>query len=183
MKQFLLGSTDIDKAKTPYVIAEIGVNHEGSLEKAYELIALAKEGGADAVKFQTYKADKIASINSPSYWDLNMIPIKNQHELFKKFDSFNEIDYRKCAEKASSVGIDFISTPFDAGAVDFLDGLVPFFKVASADITNIPMLRQIAKKGKPVVLSLAHLRFRKLRRPLESWVIMVAHRWCCFSVF
>ena len=65
----------------PYVIAEIGVNHEGSIKKAEQLIDLAKQGGADAVKFQSYKADTIASVNSPAYWDKEVNPIQNQHQL------------------------------------------------------------------------------------------------------
>ena len=73
----------------PYIIAEAGVNHEGSIELAKRLIDEAKEGGADAIKFQTYKANTIASINSPSYWDLTKEPTTSQHELFKKYDKFS----------------------------------------------------------------------------------------------
>ena len=69
MREIHLGNTTIDSIASPYIIAEIGVNHEGSLEKAKELIGLAKEGGANAAKFQTYKADSIASVHSPAYWD------------------------------------------------------------------------------------------------------------------
>ena len=71
--------------KKPYLIAEIGVNHEGSIKKAKQLIDLAKQGGANAVKFQSYKADTIASVHSPAYWDKEVNPIQNQHELFKKY--------------------------------------------------------------------------------------------------
>ena len=69
-KNLILGKRILEKDSMPYVIAEIGVNHEGSIEKAKELIDLAKEGGADAAKFQTYKAEKLASRNSPAYWDV-----------------------------------------------------------------------------------------------------------------
>ncbi len=137
----------------PYIIAEIGVNHEGSMSKAKELIELAKLGGAHAAKFQTYKANRIASKQSPAYWDLNSEATTSQFELFKKYDAFGPSDYKELAAHCESVDIDFVSTPFDADAVELLDPLIPFFKIASADITNIPLLRQIASKGKPVVLS------------------------------
>ena len=148
-----LGNRDISSRSKPYVIAEIGVNHEGSKEKALELIQLAKDGGADAAKFQTYKADKLASKNSPSYWDLSEEPTDSQYLLFKKYDSFNENDYIDLANFCKKIEIDFLSTPFDHDAVDFLDGLMPFFKVASADITNVPLLRKVASKKKPIVIS------------------------------
>lgn len=137
----------------PYVIAEIGVNHEGSLEQAKRLIELAKEGGADAAKFQTYKAGKIASRHSPAYWDTSKEPTPSQFQLFRKYDGFGPDEYVSLAEHCHRVGIQFLSTPFDAEAVEFLDPLMPFFKIASADLTNVPMLRQVAGKGKPVVLS------------------------------
>lgn len=148
-----LGSTSVSNDSQPYVIAEIGVNHGNSMDKAKELIELAKEGGANAAKFQTYKANKIASTSSPHYWDLSKEPTTSQFKLFQKFDHFNEPEYVELHDHCKEVGIDFISTPFDIDAVDFLNPLMPFFKVASADINNVPMLRHIAEKGKPVVLS------------------------------
>ena len=137
----------------PYVIAEIGVNHEGSMDKAKHLVELAKKGGADAAKFQSYKADTLASKHSPAYWDTTKEPTPSQHILFQKYDKFGLDDYIALAEHCRQVGIDFLSTPFDDAAIDFLDPLVPFFKIASADITNLPFLRKVAAKGKPVVLS------------------------------
>ena len=148
-----IGDKIINNNTLPYIIAEVGVNHEGSFEKAKELIDLAKEGGADAVKFQTYKAETLASKQSPAYWDLSKEPTASQYELFKKYDQFGEREYELLAEYCRKVGIDFLSTPFDDRAVDFLSPLMSCFKVASADITNVPLLRKIAKKGKPVLLS------------------------------
>ena len=149
----MLGKKKVSRDSGMYIIAEIGVNHGGCLNTAFELIRAAKDAGAHGAKFQTYKADKIASKHSPAYWNLEMEPTTNQHELFSKNDMFDEGDYLQCAEEAKRVGIDFLSTPFDSDAVDFLDDLMPFYKVASADITNVPMLRQIGKKGKPVIFS------------------------------
>ncbi|MFZ5447592.1 MAG: N-acetylneuraminate synthase family protein [Thermodesulfobacteriota bacterium] len=148
-----IGDQFISAASRPYVIAEIGVNHEGSLTKALELIELAHAGGADAVKFQTYKAETLASRHSPAYWDLSQEPITSQYELFKKHDRFGDREYERLAEHCRQVGIHFLSTPFDERAVDFLTPLMPCLKIASADITNVPLLRKIAAQGKPVLLS------------------------------
>ncbi len=148
-----LGSKRITKQSSPYIIAEIGVNHEGSMETAKLLIDLAKEGGADAAKFQSYKANTLASKNSPSYWDLKKEETNSQYELFKKYDSFNKDQYEELSNYCKSIEIDFLSTPFDEESLDFLSPLVPFFKIASADITNKPFLRKVAKKNKPIVLS------------------------------
>lgn len=137
----------------PYVIAEIGVNHGGSLAVAKTLIDLAREGGADAAKFQTYKAQALASAHSPAYWDRTKEPTSSQRELFAKYDMFGPDEYRALAKHCADVGVDFVSTPFDLDAVDFLDSLMPFYKVASADVTNVPLLRAIARKHKPVVMS------------------------------
>lgn len=154
MNNFIqLGSRLIDTRSKPYVIAEIGVNHEGSMEQAKRLIDQAKQGGADAAKFQSYKAGTLASKHSPSYWDTSKEPTRSQYALFQKYDSFGPDEYRALAEHCRQVGIDFLSTPFDDAAIEFLDPLVPFFKIASADLTNIPFLRKVAAKGKPVVLS------------------------------
>lgn len=148
-----LGARTVTAQGKPYVIAEIGVNHGGSLELAKRLIDLAKEGGADAAKFQTYKAATLASKHSPSYWDTSKEPTRSQFELFKKYDGFGQAEYQALARHCQAVDIDFVSTPFDAASVDFLDPLMPFYKIASADITNTPFLRQVAAKGKPVLLS------------------------------
>lgn len=148
-----LGSRVVDSLSSPYVIAEIGVNHEGSLELAKHLIDLAKASGADAAKFQTYKAETLASRHSPAYWDTTKESTLSQYELFKKFDSFGPDEYRSLAEHCAEVGIDFVSTPFDDDAVDLLNPLVTYFKIASADLTNTPLLRRVGRTAKPVVLS------------------------------
>lgn len=137
----------------PYVIAEIGVNHGGDLDLAKRLVEQAAAGGADAVKFQTYKAGKIASRHSPSYWDLSCEPTTSQYALFKKYDRFGPAEYRALAEHAAERGVVFLSTPFDLDALEILAPLVPFFKIASADITNFPLLEACAQYGKPILLS------------------------------
>ena len=153
MPQMQLGSITVGDGAPPYVVAEIGVNHEGSLERAKQMIEAAHRGGAQAAKFQTYKAETLASRHSPAYWDLSQEPSESQYALFKKHDGFGEAEYAGLAAHCRRVGIEFVSTPFDDRAVDFLDPLVPFFKVASADLTNTPLLRKVGAKGKPVALS------------------------------
>lgn len=148
-----LGSRVISPIDKPYIIAEIGVNHEGSMEQAKKLIEQAKQGGADAAKFQSYKAGSLASKNSPAYWDTNKEKTQNQYALFKKYDDFGEEEYVELAKHCKKIGIEFVSTPFDDEAVEFLNPLVSFFKIASADLTNTPFLRRVASKKKPVILS------------------------------
>ncbi len=148
-----LGTTTIDNNSEPYIIADIGVNHECSLDKAKRLIDLAKEGGAHAAKFQSYKAGKLASRHSPAYWDTTKEPCLNQFDLFKKYDAFNIEDYIALAAHCQNTGIDFTSTPFDLETLEALADTLPYFKIASADITNIPLLRKAASYGKPVILS------------------------------
>jgi len=148
-----LGNRLVTSESKPYIIAEIGVNHEGSLDKAKDLIDLAKEGGANAAKFQSYKAETLASKYSPAYWDTTKEPTQSQHELFKKYDQFEPDDYISLYEHCNNNKIDFLSTPFDDDAIEYLDPMIPFFKIASADLTNIPFLRKIAAKDKPIVLS------------------------------
>ncbi|WP_298440714.1 N-acetylneuraminate synthase family protein [uncultured Ferrimonas sp.] len=153
MNKFNINGFEVGNNLSPYIIAEIGVNHEGSMDTAKRLILEAKQGGAHAAKFQSYKAGKIASKNSPAYWDQSKEPTDSQFKLFQKYDSFGEDEYKELADYCNSIGIDFMSTPFDLEAVDFLDNLMPAFKIASADITNVPLIRKCASKGKPLILS------------------------------
>ena len=136
-----------------YIIAEIGVNHEGSLERAKKLILSAKNGGADCVKFQTYKAEKLASKNSPSYWDLSKEKTDSQFKLFKKYDGFNKSDYIELYKFCKKSNICFLSTPFDLESVDELDNMLEFYKISSSDITNTPLIDKIISKRKPIIIS------------------------------
>ncbi|ABC31940.1 Sialic acid synthase [Hahella chejuensis KCTC 2396] len=151
-KEFSIGSF-IPTFLSPYIIAEIGVNHEGSLEKAKNLILDAKEAGAHAAKFQTYKAEKLSAKHSPAYWDTSKEKTQSQYKLFQKYDSFGKEEYIELSLFCNKIGIDFLSTPFDLESVDFLSSLMPAFKLASADITNLPLLRKIGACRKPVIVS------------------------------
>ena len=137
----------------PYLIAEAGVNHEGEIEHAKRLIDEAKEGGADAIKFQTYKAETLASKDSPSYWDTGKEPSKNQYILFKKYDKFWKKEYEELKKYCDGIEIEFMSTPFDLESAKFLNDLMDVFKISSSDITNKPFIEYIAEFNKPVILS------------------------------
>lgn len=144
-----------------YLIAEIGVNYYDIAEKrginlleaAQLMIKEAKQCGINAVKFQSYKAEKLASKFSPSYWDLNEESTTSQFELFKKYDLFGKNEYRILKNYCDELGIMFMSTPFDFEAVDYLEELVEVYKISSSDITNLPFLEYIAKKNKPIMIS------------------------------
>jgi sialic acid synthase SpsE len=139
--------------KKPYIIAEAGVNHEGSMDIAKRLIDEAKEGGADAIKFQTYKAETIASKESPAYWDTSKEPTTSQYKLFKKHDKFWKEEFINLKKYCDEIEIEFLSTPFDTEAADFLNELMPVFKISSSDITNKPFIQYLCNFGKPIILS------------------------------
>lgn len=145
----------------PYIIAEIGVNYYDTakelnispLDAAKLYIDEIAKAGIDCAKFQTYKANTIVSKNSPAYWDTSKEPTKTQYELFLKYDSFGKEEYTELSNYAHKKGIDFTSTPFDYESADYLEKLVDFYKISSSDITNLPFIKHIASKGKPVFLS------------------------------
>jgi N-acetylneuraminate synthase len=162
--------------KRPFLIGEIGVNFYDIAKKenitpmdaAKLMIKEAKNAGIDAVKFQTYKAEKIASRNSPAYWDLDEEPTTSQFELFKKFDSFGSEEYRELAEYCREVGIMFLSTPFDFEAIDFLDDLMDVYKISSSDLTNIPFIKAIALKNKPIILSTGASTLKEIKEAVNA---------------
>lgn len=136
-----------------YFIAEIGVNHEANLKKAFKCIKDAKEGGAQAVKLQCYKAEKIASKYAGAYWDKKEESENSQLKLYKRFDKFEFKDYDKIISYCKRLNIDFIITPFDVDSIDYFKNRVKYFKISSSDITNLPLLKKIADTRKPVILS------------------------------
>ncbi|MCR4666487.1 MAG: N-acetylneuraminate synthase family protein [Desulfovibrio sp.] len=137
----------------PYIIAEAGVNHEGDMNIAKRLIDEAREGGADAIKFQTYRAETLASKDSPAYWDTKKEPTKSQYELFKKHDSFWKNEFEELKRHCDTAGITFLSTPFDVESARFLNDLMDVFKISSSDITNKPFIKVLCSYKKPIILS------------------------------
>ena len=144
-----------------YLIAEMGVNFYDTakqlnispLEAAKLYIDKAAEADIDCAKFQSYKANTIVSKNSPAYWDTTKEATKTQYELFQKFDGFGEAEYKELCDYTHSKGMDFTSTPFDYVSADYLYDMVDFYKISSSDLSNIPFIKHIAAKGKPMVVS------------------------------
>lgn len=146
----------------PYIIAEMGVNFYDTakqmnitpIEAAKLYIDKAAEAGIDCAKFQSYKANTIVSKNSPAYWDTTKEATKTQYELFQKYDSFGEKEYKELCKYTHAKGMQFISTPFDYASADYLYDMVDFYKISSSDLSNIPFIKYIGAKGKPVCMSL-----------------------------
>lgn len=165
-----------DREGRPYVIAEMGVNFydtakiEGitPFDAAKKYIDEAFRAGVDCVKFQSYKASTLASKNSPAYWDTTKEPTMSQYELFKKFDSFDAKEYVALAEYAHCLGLDFTSTPFDYAFADCLEPLVDFYKISSSDLNNLPFVKYIGAKGKPVVLSVGASYMQEVQKAVEA---------------
>lgn len=145
----------------PEIIAEIGVNYYDianqmgvdPVQAAREMVKAAKNAGIGVVKFQTYKAEKLAAENSPAYWDLSEEPTASQRELFSKYDKLSYRDFSDIAEFCTEIGVEFMSTPFDAESAIAINQFVKRHKIASADITNIELLSLIGSFRKPVILS------------------------------
>ena len=131
-----------DTSKKVFVIAEIGNNHEGDFSLAKELVSIAAEAGADAVKFQYIIPEKLILATDRTRIDqLNRFKLKKQH-------------YISLSEEANRLGVEFLCTPFDLSVVDFLDDLVAAFKIASGDNNFFPLIDKIVSTGKPVITSL-----------------------------
>lgn len=138
-----------------YFIAEIGVNHNGSIAMARQLIDVAIAAGADAVKFQTFTADDLATSTAPKakYQAVNTRDNSSQYAMLKSLE-LEEGDFRKLRNYCTEKQIDFLSTPFSFTAVDQLAALdVVAYKVSSGDLTHLPLLRRIAHTQKPIILS------------------------------
>jgi len=136
------------------VIAEAGVNHNGSLDEAKSLALSAKECGAGIVKFQTYKSEKLSSPRAEKFWEKEHDLSVYQEETYSILDGFEEADYFHLKQFCDSIGIEFLSTPFDLDAVDMLCRIgVNGFKIASCDITNFSLIEKVAKTKLPIFLS------------------------------
>lgn len=141
---------------TTYIIAEAGVNHNGSIELARQLIDVAAEAGADAVKFQTFKAQSLVSSSAPKaeYQVSNTDEAESQFEMLHKLE-LDEAAHRQLMLHCRERDIQFLSTPFDFDSVDLLSGTfnLPCLKIPSGEITNGPLMLYVAQTGKPVILS------------------------------
>lgn len=154
-----------------YIIAELSANHNGSLDVAIETIRAAKRTGADAIKLQTYTADTITIdcdkddfvIKGGTLWDG-----KTLHKLYQ--EAYTPWEWHeKLFEVAKEEGLDCFSSPFDKTAVDFLENLnVPLYKIASFEITDIPLIRYTASKGKPMIMSTGIASYDDIKLAIET---------------
>ena len=148
-----IGSKSVGGGNPCYTIAEAGANHDGVVEKAFRLIDAAVEAKADSIKFQTYTASKLVTKTAPKYWEDGILN-ETQFDVFEKLDSLTDDNWKSIFEYADKKKITCFSTPFDEKSADLLYSLnVPAFKIASADITHIPLIKHIAEKKLPIFIS------------------------------
>ena len=153
-----IGENTVGDGEPVFVIAEAGINHNGNPELAERLVEEAKKCGASAVKFQSFKAEDLASPSSQYY------------SLFKSVELKREL-HRKLYDKAKEVGIEFLSTPFSEEMADLLEELgVSAFKIASGDLNHKKLIKYVAKKGKPVILSTGASTLEEVERAV-NWVL------------
>lgn len=157
MKQIKIGKHTIGKGFPTFIVAEMSGNHGGSLEQAKEIIYAAKRSGADAIKLQTYTADTITiNSNKPDFKILNGTAWEEHDNLWSLYNKAHTPWewHNELFTIAREIGLEIFSSPFDETAVDFLENLnVNVYKIASPEITNIPLLEKIAKTLKPVIIS------------------------------
>jgi len=169
MKTVNVANTLIGEGEPCFIIAEAGVNHNGDINLAKRLIDVAKEAGADAVKFQTFKAEEVVtqSAEKAEYQKETTGAEESQFQMIKKLE-LTEEDFEELFAYALERGIIFLSSPFDRGSVDLLDGLgLPAFKIPSGEITNFPLLKRIAQKRKPIILSTGMSTLGEIEEALE----------------
>jgi pseudaminic acid synthase len=156
MRSIKIEGRSIGVGHPVYIVAEMSANHNHSYDQAVRLIQAAKSSGADAIKLQTYTADTITiKCDQPQFWikEDSLWKGRNLYDLYEEAHTPWEWQ-PKLMKIAKDLGLDFFSSPFDKTAVDFLEGLeVPLYKVASLELVDLPLLRYIARIGKPIILS------------------------------
>lgn len=153
-----------------YVIAEMSANHAGDIEVAKEIIYKAKEAGADCIKVQTYTADTLTIDCNSSYFELKESLWEGQklYQLYQK--GYMPWEWQPELKKlADEINIDFLSTPFDHTAVDFLENMgLDFYKIASFELVDIPLIKYVASKGKPVIMSTGMATKEEIKEAVET---------------
>lgn len=160
----------ISEASPTFIIAEAGVNHCGDINLAKKLIDIAADAGADAVKFQAFIAEEIIleSVEKAPYQQLTTDASESQYEMLKKLEISTEQN-KELKEHCEKKNIIFLTTPFDEVSLDQIDELnLPAYKVASTDTTNLPFLKKIAKKSKPIFLSTGMSYLSEVKLALET---------------
>ena len=151
-----IGSYEINVSSMPYIIAEAGVNHNGSFDLAVQLVDEAVKAGAHAIKWQIYKAETLCLREAPRFWNWDGELDRNgtQFDSYEALDKFSYENHRRIAAHCRESGIEYLATPFDEKAVIFLESIdVNAYKVASCDCNNFPFLKLIASTQKTVILS------------------------------
>ena len=155
MREIRIGKRKIGPQHPTYIIAEMSGNHNGDFNKALRIVKAAKEAGADALKLQTYKADTITIDCFNEFFQIKgtLWEGRTLYDLYK--EAYTPWEWQpRLKEVADRLKLDLFSSPFDPTAVDFLDGMgVPAYKVASFELVDIPLLKKIARTGKPVIMS------------------------------
>jgi len=155
MNNIKIGNRYIGGNNPVYIIAEMSANHAGDFNRAIEIIHAAKDAGADCIKIQTYTPDTMTIDCDNEYFRISKGTWKgeNLYSLYQK--AYTPWEWQKELKKeAEKIGIDFLSTPFDKTSVDFLEDLnVDFYKIASFELVDIPLIKYIASKGKPIIMS------------------------------
>lgn len=150
-----LGKKEIGAGNPAYLIAEMSANHAGDIVYAKEIIHAAREAGADCIKIQTYTPDTITIDCDNKYFQISdgTWNGENLYRLYQK--AYTPWEWQKeLKEEAQKTGIDFFSTPFDNTAVDFLEEIgIEFYKIASFEVVDIPLIEYVASKGKPIIMS------------------------------
>ena len=180
---FRIGAVDVGNEFPPMVIAEAGVHHRNSVELAETFIRQAAAAGAHAIKFQTYLASRLATRWAPTYWDSG--DGKTQHDIFAERSLLTRDDYARLFRCAKDNRILFLSTPFDPQSAAMLHELgMVAFKIASADLTNVPLLRAAAGCGVPMLLSTGGSMFEEIReavRLVRGFDVPIALLHCSLS--
>lgn len=169
-KSITINGRQVGEGAPAYIIAEMSANHAGSLERAKEIIHAAKEAGADCVKIQTYTADTMTIDCHNEYFQINEGTWKgeNLYSLYQK--AYTPWEWHKeLFDEAAKAGIDFLSTPFDRTSVDFLEELgASFYKIASFELVDIPLLSYIASKKKPIIMSTGMGSIEEIGEAIEA---------------
>jgi N,N'-diacetyllegionaminate synthase len=165
-----IGDRRVGRDAACFVIAEAGVNHNGSAEIACRLADVARAAGADAVKFQTFKADKLATIRAPkaAYQMETTSSGESQFDMLRALE-LSDAAHQQILAHCQRSGILFLSSPFDEDSADMLDGLgVPAFKISSGELTNLTFLAHVAQKSKPIILSTGMSRLSEVEQAVST---------------
>lgn len=153
-KKFHIGNFLLSEESPAFIVAEAACNHMCQMDIAKQLIDKAAEAGANAIKFQTYKAEKLVLKSAQSYWSHPGVSTHSQFEYYKNLDRLGAEEYEVLFRYASEKGILAFSTPFDLDSATLLNDLgMPVFKIASCDLPDRRLLRHVARFGKPMILS------------------------------